>query len=202
MGKLGFRRRVVGLGPVAPIANENLRTPSESGEFIQRGVRHGFALVEQRDFERRPERSERARHAQQELSIGAGFDQAVGRTVPGKIPQRAREDSGIAHQSVHAAEIAARALRARVVGRQQVEQLGLDDPFHGPATSSNAPWQLNPAPKDDIHHKPSGTLPWSAACKTNKTKSNASKPGARPFTVKRQQRWDWFREKQFSSPTL
>ena len=32
------------------------------------------------------------------------------------------------------------------------------------ATRSKAPWQLNPAPNEDIHHHPGGARSASAAC--------------------------------------
>ena len=40
---------------------------------------------------------------------------------------RAREDPARAHEGVDAAQVAARALRARIVGREVVERLGLED---------------------------------------------------------------------------
>jgi hypothetical protein len=74
----------------------------------------------------------------------------------------------IAHPVVDAAQIAARTHGARVVGRQRVEQFGLDDAFHAALTSKNAPWQLKPAPNADIHQRPSGTESFKARSRQNK----------------------------------
>ena len=96
-----------------------------------------------------------------------------------------------AHGAVDAAQVAARALRRRVVGGEEVERLGRDAARQGaahrrpprdrrlpadraaapvvlvtPATSSSAPWQAKPAPNDDSHHQPSGASSAIAASST------------------------------------
>ena len=77
---------------------------------------------------------------------------------------------------VDAAQVAPRALRGRVVGREVVERLGLEDARQhrvrlgrasaAHSTASNAPWQLKPAPNDDSHHQPPGASSASAASST------------------------------------
>ena len=88
--------------------------------------------------------------------------------------QRAREDAARAHEGVDAAQVAARALRRRIVGRQVVERLRLEDArqharrrrHDDQSTRSSAPWQLKPAPNDDSHHQPPGASSASAASST------------------------------------
>ena len=47
------------------------------------------------------------------------------------------------------------------------------------STSSSAPWQLKPAPKEDIHQRPPGALPPRAACRTKRTKGLLRFPQSR-----------------------
>jgi hypothetical protein len=63
-------------------------------------------------------------------------------------------------------EVAARALRRGIVGAERIEHFWLHASWQVHAASSNAPWQLKPAPNDDIHHHPDGALSRSAACIT------------------------------------
>src|ERR1017187_375344 len=78
----------------------------------------------------------------------------------------------MAHPGIEPAEIAARAQGGFILWRQDVEQFWQNNSFHTQkvySTSSNAPWQLKPAPNDDIHHRPPGAPSASSACTTNKT---------------------------------
>ena len=84
-----------------------------------------------------------------------------------RLLERALEDAARAHEGVDAAQVAARALRRRVVGREMVERLGLENARqHAQSTFSSAPWQLKPAPNDDSHHQPPGASSASAASST------------------------------------
>src|SRR5437868_15408372 len=47
------------------------------------------------------------------------------------------------------------------------------------STSSSTPWQLKPAPKEDIHQRPPGALPPRAACRTKRTKGLLRFPQSR-----------------------
>src|SRR5690348_4575062 len=89
-----------------------------------------------------------------------------------------RHDGRVAHPGVDAPQIAARPPGPGIVRRQLIEQLGLDVAIHFKdepededdyPTSSSAPWQLKPAPNDDIHHNPSGTASCKARWSTKKT---------------------------------
>ena len=70
-------------------------------------------------------------------------------------------------------EIAARLDGLRIVSRQAVEEFGLNRSPHrvvrGHSTASSTPWQLKPAPNDDIHQYPPGACSASAACSTKYT---------------------------------
>ena len=86
-----------------------------------------------------------------------------------RLLERPLEDAARAHEGVDAAQVAAGALRRRVVGRKLVERLRLEDARqHARAysTFSSAPWQLKPAPNDDSHHHPPGASSANAASST------------------------------------
>ena len=109
---------------------------------------------------------------------GAQFDDWPGR-AGGIFFQRSGHDSNVAHPGIDPAQIAPGTQRARVIGRQRVENFGLDETFHAPLTSKIAPWQLKPAPKADIHHQPSGTVSFKARSRTKKTVGLLTLPNSR-----------------------
>src|ERR1019366_7779106 len=87
--------------------------------------------------------------------------------------QNTGHDARMPHPGVEPAEIAARAQGRLILRRQDIQQFRQDNAFHGASkfysTSNSAPWQVNPAPNDDIHQSPPGAFSASAACRTNKT---------------------------------
>src|SRR5262249_49405901 len=104
---------------------------------------------------------------------------AVARADLGPRAQRLRgareggsDDRAVAHERVHAHEVPPAALRARILRVELVEPLGLDAARFGHrahATSSSAPWQLNPAPNEVIHHAPPRAFARNARSRTKST---------------------------------
>ena len=117
------------------------------------------------------------RDLEHQPAVAAAELEDAQRPAPARRPaaraERASEDPARAHERVDAAQVAARALRHRIVGREVVERLRLEDARqhvdagrHRHSTRSSAPWQLKPAPNDDSHHQPAGAPSASAASST------------------------------------
>ena len=85
--------------------------------------------------------------------------------------------AALRHERVDAHQVAARALRARIVRRQLVQPLGLHAALapSAHATRSSAPWQLKPAPKDDIHHQPPGARAAQRAPRARRTRTGCDR---------------------------
>src|SRR5512139_3221116 len=178
------------LEPLEDVRGNDLDGPTDASQRGQGGGRHGRLRVEQRDDGLRPAARAVLRQTREQRAVaGAELDEAK-RLARRDGVERARKHAGVTHDSVHDAQVAPRAQRAGVVRRKLVEQLRDDAarPARGPfrtlrqcahATSSSAPWQLKPAPNDDIHHQPPCARSARAASSTKYTNALLKLPYSR-----------------------
>src|SRR5207244_1895092 len=94
------------------------------------------------------------------------------------------DNAGVPHQFVDSFEIITRMHGSRIIGRKLVQQLRCDlTPHH--ATSSSAPWQLNPAPKLDMYHNPPAASSLSARSRMKYTHALLTLPYSRRMAALR-----------------
>ena len=178
-GRRGFK-------PIERIRNDGIDLPFECVERRDRFNRRARLQVQQGRRDRAGAQSapgcacrcresvggsaEPLRHSEEKRSVARAEVGDMGRLAAGhRWLKRVSHDFVIAHHGVDTTQIAAGPDCARIVRRKPVEKLGLNIAVHLEVTSSSAPWQLNPAPNDDIHQRPSGVLPERARSRTNKT---------------------------------
>ncbi len=156
--------------PIEDIGDVGRDRPSQGREAAQGFGRKQRLRIKQRQFDLRPARCERTRHAQHQAAVAsAELKYAPWRHfLPRRchVLQGAHHNGTCPHGSVDAPQVAARAQRGRIVTGQAVEHFGGDDAVHHRLTRNKAPWQLNPAPNEDSHHQPSATSSARAACST------------------------------------
>src|SRR5262249_3044931 len=103
---------------------------------------HDVLLVEQNDANIRPAWREAPRNLQHELAVAcAEVRNRAWRLAAGVLAQQASHPAGVAHPGVDPPEIAPRADRARIVGRQLIGQFRFQPARKGhelvaPATAS------------------------------------------------------------------
>src|SRR5688572_26998479 len=177
--------------PFEHVRFANLDVPACRFESLsRRGTDRGAAIDEHRA--RASFGPETSRDSEQERAVTCTeFDDQSQRRLC--RAHRAHHGARVPHERVDLLQIAARLNGSRIVRRQVIENFGLNVSSHvgrpkgrhyggvwvtvrsaglqagDHSTSSRAPWQLKPAPNEDIHQLPPGACSLSAACSTKYT---------------------------------